>query len=129
MSAQNNPALPVWPTSLPRHVRRPSFRSSPLTERAQFTPDSGDPIAVPRTTVRMEEMSVTYRMNDAQLATFKDFVWDDLGQATSWFQAYHPVTQAVGRMKIVSDPLFQERRVTQLRTDVTMDVLWREVAS
>lgn len=126
MSASSqNIALPVWPKVLPTHVRRPSYRASPITNVVRFQPDSGDPIALPRTTSRMERLSVTYRMNDVQLTAFKNFVWEELAQATAWFQATHPASRTIGRAKIVSDPPFEERRISNLMTDVSMEVLWR----
>lgn len=80
----------VWPNSLPQYVRRDSYGEEARMPNVEFAADTGPPIERPKGTVRLNDISAGVIMSTEQLATFEEFVFTDLGQATLDFFFPHP---------------------------------------
>lgn len=113
----------VWPASLPEYVLREGFNEQPLMKRATFESDTGPPIERPKGTVRLARLAVTMWMNTEQLATFEDFVFTDLRQATLSFFILHPRRREQVKVKIDGEPPYQIAEGGHERWDVSFSLL------
>lgn len=83
----------AWPSALPTPLRNGwGEQSQPNT--VSFMPEVGPPIRRRRGTVRSRISTMTFRMSDAQLATFISFFETDLKDGALRFTMAHPVTGA-----------------------------------
>jgi hypothetical protein len=89
----------IWPGSLPQCPLRP-FDEQPRMAKTAFQSDTGPDIERPKGTIRLSEVSMTFRMTKEQVATFEDFVFTDLAQATADFMFTHPRKHEQVRMRM-----------------------------
>lgn len=79
-----------WPSDLPQCPMRGGFDETARMSRVQFESDTGPAIERPRGTIRLSEVSMTFRMTKVQVETFEDFVFSTIDQATADFMMPHP---------------------------------------
>jgi len=114
----------IWPSSLPQCPLRGTFDETPKMSRVQFESDTGPAIERPRGTVRLAEIAMAFRMTKDQAATFEDFVFTDLAQATADFMFTHPRKHEQVRMRMTGgDRPYQIQQMAPGKYQVSFSAL------
>lgn len=90
----------IWPSSLPQCPLRP-FDEQPRMAKNSFESDTGPAIEGPKGTVRLSEVSMSFRMTKEQVSTLEEFVFTDLGQGARDFMFTHPRKHTQVRMRML----------------------------
>lgn len=97
----------LWPGSLPQDVLYDGYGETVQTPKYSVPTDNSMPIDRPKTTLRSSKLQVSMDMTRAQLQTFEDFCFNDLGQTTSPFYMNDPRLRRQVRVQMVGDEPYQ----------------------
>lgn len=97
----------IWPSSLPEFVLSDGYGEQPRMPNVEFPTDTGAPIERPKGTVKLTDITASMIMSDEQFATFEDFVFTDIAQATADFMVTHPRRRVQVRVRIKGRPPYQ----------------------
>lgn len=97
----------VWPSSLPQFVLVDGYAEQPRMANVAFESDTGPPLERPKGTISLVDIAQSMIMTDAQLATFEDFVFGDIAQATQSFMITHPRKRVQVKVRIKGRPPYQ----------------------
>ena len=99
--------MPAWPASLPQRPLADGFRETPPTLVARSQTDLGPPRVRRRATAGVTRVALAFRFSNAQLATFRAFLDQDLQNRALAFQWAHPITGVAGSWRIADEPVYE----------------------
>jgi len=111
---------PFWPEMLPVSYAV-DLERTPMDVRARFEPDVGEPLYRPRMTGAIVQMSPSWFLTQAQIATFEAFYETDLAQGTKRFVVRDTLTDTPQYWKFSTPPRTRHR--TRNSAILTADIL------
>lgn len=97
-------AIPVWPTSLPQFFLRGGYKEGFKNTVLRSPMDSGPTKTRQRFTNSPTVLDGAMPLTDDQVATFKTFYEDDLGNGGLSFTIFHPRLGGTVTVQFTEDP-------------------------
>jgi len=100
-------SVPVWPASLPQRPLGEGFAEQPPELVVRSPMDTGPAKVRRRSTAGVSKLQMVFRLTPTQLATFRNFLANDIQDRALSFSWVHPITDATGLFRIVEQPTYQ----------------------
>lgn len=113
----------IWPSSLPEAPLVGSYAETARMRKVSFESDTGPPIERPKGTIRLGSVDMALHMTEEQLATFEDFVFNEIDQGSQPFYITHPRKLSQVKVKIVGDEPYKLDRMAPGNWRVSFSLL------